>query len=279
VSIAQPVVVFAVVPHLYAGALLTLALRRDLPLFGARFSLRRYYALMGWAPLAYLVLALAVDARYLAMLLVCGFAGVAGELIVSALWRGFFGGSIWTYSHGAFAAGFSSTINFLPWAVGAFLFHALTLFVGAGTWLRPLGLAQVVGWGIAALAGGALCTWPVYLALRHRHQRRAGNAAPQSSFRRLSPTGFAVFCFPIGCLMVVLGTLVDWRLVPLMLAFSVVGFVTEYGYGRLMSELFAQSLWRYNPWPVDGGHASFVSLPLWALGGLFFFVICEALMA
>jgi hypothetical protein len=63
----------------------------------------------------------------------------------------------------------------------------------------------------------------------------------------------------------------------LMLAFSLVGFVTEYAYGRGMSVMFERGLWTYNHWRIDEGHTSFVTLPLWALGGLYFYFIAGAL--
>ena len=62
-----------------------------------------------------------------------------------------------------------------------------------------------------------------------------------------------------------------------MLAFALVGFLTEYAYGRSMAVFFERSLWTYNHWQIDGGHTSFVTLPLWALGGLYFHFISASL--
>ena len=63
----------------------------------------------------------------------------------------------------------------------------------------------------------------------------------------------------------------------LMAACSLVGSVTEYGYGRSMSLFFRDGLWTYNHLEIDGGHTSYVTLPLWALGGLYFHFIAAAL--
>lgn len=267
----SPLLVFTVVPHVYAGTVLAVALRKTggpASWADSAFSWRRFYVLMGWAPLTYLALGLFVSSRYLAMFVVSGIAGVLGELFVSVVWRLFFTVPIWTYSHGAFAAGFSSTLNFLPWAVGAFLFHAVATLVGAGAPVDRYGLLPTLGVSVAALAGGALVSFPAYALARARRLVKPA----------FSSLGLAALCFPILCAAVALTVLVDWRFLPLMLAFSVVGFVTEYGYGRVMSEFFTRGLWRYNPWPLDHGHASPVSLPLWALGGLFFFFISHALV-
>ena len=59
----------------------------------------------------------------------------------------------------------------------------------------------------------------------------------------------------------------------LMLAFSPLGFITEYAYGRIMSLFFEEPLWRYQHLRIDHGHTSFVTLPLWALGGLYFYLV------
>jgi hypothetical protein len=40
-----------------------------------------------------------------------------------------------------------------------------------------------------------------------------------------------------------------------------------------MSLFFEEPLWRYRHLRIDDGHTSFVTLPLWALGGLYFHLI------
>lgn len=260
-ALAHPIVVFTVVPHVYALTVLAAVIRRRDAIANQPFTWRRFYVLMGWAPATYLALGALSDWRYLVMFVACGGAGVVGELLVSIAWRHFFGAPIWTYSHGAFAAGFSSTLNFLPWAIGAFLFHSVGLQLRAHTFAPDLPYA--VGVTLAALALGCGVSWPALLASRRR---------------TLSPHRFTLFCIPILCVAVALAVRVDWRFVPLMLAFSLVGFVTEYAYGRTMSAFFRRSLWRYNPWPLDHGHTSPVTLPLWALGGLFFHFITQAII-
>jgi len=44
-----------------------------------------------------------------------------------------------------------------------------------------------------------------------------------------------------------------------------------------MSIFFSQPLWTYNHWKIDGGHTSFVTAPLWALGGLYFYFLAACL--
>jgi hypothetical protein len=251
-----PLALFVAVPHLYLGAVL--ALVRPRGFLDGQFTRRKFYLLMGWAPLCFALLGLVFDLRFLALALVCGLAGVAGEVAVSIAWRLFFGESIWTYSHGAVLSGITSTLNFLPWAVGAFLFQAATSIAGAprGGVLVPAAVSA------AALAATALVAWPCYLVLARR---------------RFSALSFGVFVLPVAASAATLAVVCDSAYLWLMALFAVVGFVFEYGYGRAMSVFFGKALWTYNRWRVDGGHASLASLPLWALGGLYFHFIARAL--
>ena len=102
---------------------------------------------------------------------------------------------------------------------------------------------------------------------------------PHASARRgrLSVPAFVVFCLPIASTAIALGFLVDGRYPILMVCFGLVGFATEYGYGRGMRLFFDRGLWTYNHWRIDGGHTSYVTLPLWAIGGLFFHLLARAL--
>ena len=255
----DPLLLFAAVSNVYAGVVFVgaLALGSRL-LVDTRFSLRRYYLLMGWAPLAFVALGALLDARYLALFVVAGVAGIVGELLVSLLWRGYFHEPIWTYSYRSVLAGYTSTINFLPWAVGALLFVETGRLAGGEPSLGASLHAMLVS--ALALAMGLSMSWPA----RRLTAARDG---------RFSPGALALFCLPIALTAGALGVLCGARYPLLMLAFALVGFVTEYAYGRGMSVFFERGLWKYNHWRIDEGHTSFVTLPLWALGGLYFDLI------
>lgn len=238
---------------------LALALRSDV-LFQRDFTLRKFYVLMGWAPLTFVVLAAAIDVRYLLFFVVAGIAGIVGELLVSVLWLHFFDRPIWTYSHRSVLKGYTSTLNFLPWAVGALLFVVSgRLVVGeGGDIVRPFMVSA------AGVAGG------LFLSL-------LGNRLLKNRNRRFTKPAFAVFCLPIATTAIALSFACGPEYLLLMTLFAFVGFLTEYGYGRGMTLFFDRGLWTYNHWQIDAGHTSFVTPPLWALGGLYFYLIATAL--
>jgi hypothetical protein len=260
----HPLIVFFAVGNLYTFSLMTAGLLGKADwLVTPRFSSARFYVLMGWAPLTFLALSAILDPRYLALFVVAGVTGVAGELVVATLWRGFFREPIWTYSYRSLLGGHTSTLNFLPWAVGALLLHTTGRTLGGLLSLEP-SVARPMLVSALAFAAGLVLAWP----LRKLTSARDGE---------FSKPAFALFCLPIALTALALCGLCDPRWAILMAAFALVGFLTEYAYGRSMSLFFEQGLWKYNHWQIDGGHTSFVTLPLWALGGLYFHFIAACL--
>jgi len=255
----HPILLFGLASNIYSFVLITLALRRADWLTDLKFSLTKFYVLMGWVPLAFLALAVLISPRYLLLFVATGVMGIVGELIVSVAWRRFFAEPIWTYSYRSVLAGYTSTLNFLPWAVGALLFCETRRVLGgpapvAWSFDRPMWVSA------AGLGIGLVLSWPLSRFTTARARR----------FTRLA---FAVFCLPIAAAGVALALWVSPRYLLLMAAFAGVGFFTEYTYGRGMSLFFERGLWTYNHWKIDHGHSSFVTFPLWALGGLYFHFI------
>lgn len=258
-SAYHPILLFGLASNAYSFVLVTLALRRGDWLTNLEFSLTKFYVLMGWVPLAFLALSLVVSPRYLLLFIATGLMGIVGELIVSVVWRRFFAEPIWTYSYRSVLSGYTSTLNFLPWTVGALLFcETRRVLRGptpeAWTFERPMWITA------AALAVGLLLAWPLSRLTSARQ-------------RRFTRSAFAVFCIPIASAAFALGWWVSPHYLLLMAAFAGIGFFTEYTYGRGMSLFFERGLWTYNHWKIDHGHSSFVTFPLWALGGLYFHFI------
>ena len=148
-----------------------------------------------------------------------------------------------------------------PWAVGALCFHLMGRLVTWGSDAAAPTLMPVLV-SSAAFVIGVSVAWP---------SRRATSAREG----RFTPTAFALFCLPIALTALGLSLFCGPRYLLLMTVFAVVGFFTEYVYGRIMSLFFDSALWTYNHWRIDGGHTSFVTFPLWSLGGLYFWFIAS----
>lgn len=256
----SPLLVLTAVTQLYGLATAIGVRGAQVDLFYAPFTRRRFYVLMGWAPLTFAALAIVVDRRYLAFFVVAAVAGIVGELLLSVLWRTFFREPIWTYTYGARASGFTSTLNFLPWAIGGLLFQV------AGRLVHPEHSAPL--WPMLISLVAFAVAFPIAWTLR------AWTRPTDGSFSR---SALVLFCLPIAATATALALLCDPLYLPLMGLFAIVGSTTEYAYGRAMSSLFEQGLWSYNHGQIDGGHTSYVTLPLWALGGLYFHFLAACL--
>ncbi len=250
--------------HGYGCALvLGAAALRSPSLHDKRFSRAKFYALMGWVPLSFALLAVLRDPRFAAFFFLSGIAGVVSETLVSFVWRAFFRVPIWTYSYGAVVGGFTSKLNFLPWATGGLLFcligRALEPVLGAPPGF-PVRAATVFG---ASLAVGLAVAWP----LGRLTSARDG---------ALSLPALLVFCLPIALAAAALAISCSPGYLLAMALFSLVGFATEYAYGRGMRLVFERGLWSYHPYRLDEGHTSWVTFPLWSIGGLFFHFVARA---
>ncbi len=258
----QPLFVFLAVTNFWGFSLMTVGLlgRADW-LTEPRFSLAKFYVLMGWAPLTFIALGSLLSPAYLVLFVVAALAGIGGELVVAALWRRFFRVPIWTYSYRSLLGGHTSALNLLPWAVGAVLLHVTADGVRALVALETSPARPMLVSSAAFLLG--LCV--AFACKRFTSAARGEFSKP----------AFALFCLPIACVALGLAFACDVRWLLVMPALSLVGFLTEYAYGRSMSLFFEQGLWTYNHWRIDSGHTSFVTLPLWALGGLYFHFLAE----
>jgi hypothetical protein len=259
-----PLLVLAVVGHVYTATLLIVcAARKSRVLFGAAFSEPRYYLIMGWAPLTFVVLSALVDLRFAPFAVVAAVGGMVGETLLGYAWSRFFEPPIWTYSYRSLLRGRTATINVLPWMIGALLFVSTGRLLG----VRPDGALWSPSSPLAVSAAALLLTTPaawLLLDLGWKAERRA---------RRFTKARFALFCLPIVATAMALSVLCDPRYAVLMAAFAVVGTVTEYAYGRSMSLFFERPLWTYHHLQWDQGHSSAVTPPLWALGGLYFYLL------
>jgi len=236
-------------------------------LINLRFSVKKYYLLMGWVPFSFLVLTLFLDSRYLVFFFVCGAAGIIGETVVSMIWSRVFDQSIWTYHHLSRINGYTSALNFLPWATGAFIFLITARLLETMSFkifnvdYSPYGVS-----GLAFVSGIILAVLLVVWHTKHTGDEK------QFTMGR-----FLIFCVPIVTTALALCVFCDLKFLILLLAFAVIGNITEYIYGKIINLLFGQCLWTYTYLKIDSGHSSFVNLPLWALGGLYFYLISISL--
>ncbi len=62
------------------------------------------------------------------------------------------------------------------------------------------------------------------------------------------------------------------------IVFAVVGTALEWLLGYFYHVMVGQRLWTYHRFPLYGNYTSVLSLPLWGIGGVFFWLIAKAFL-
>lgn len=85
----------------------------------------------------------------------------------------------------------------------------------------------------------------------------------------------AIIFWPLASVFI-LSILIDIRILNLFLISSFVGFFLEYIIGLTYHKTLNKKLWEYKRYSV-GGYTSLLSLPLWGIGGVIFWLIAKML--
>ena len=86
---------------------------------------------------------------------------------------------------------------------------------------------------------------------------------------------FALIFLPIGC-VVYLAISVNILILNMFLVSAFVGFLLEYIIGLAYHKSLNKRLWKYHKFSVDG-YTSLLSIPIWGIGGVVFWLISEML--
>ena len=67
-----------------------------------------------------------------------------------------------------------------------------------------------------------------------------------------------------------------WRIIELFFYSAVVGTVLEYGVGVVFQKIFHRNLWTYERFSI-GGHTSYLSIPIWGVAGIVFWLLAKTI--
>jgi len=85
----------------------------------------------------------------------------------------------------------------------------------------------------------------------------------------------AIIFLPILC-VVYLVIFIDWRILNLFLLSALVGFMLEYIIGLTYHKTLNRRLWKYKRLSV-GGYTSLLTLPIWGVAGIIFWMLAKTL--
>jgi hypothetical protein len=231
-----------------------------------RFSIFNYYVMMSAFVLAVIARVYLEDSwQPLIYFLIFAVAGVIGETIVSIWWRLFFTKRFWVYNVETIDHAYTSWLNFVPWAVGGSLY----LNVLQRTTTDPFGDAYANLWLIATI----LC---VTFFLMQFGVFKVTRRQPYRSAHILS---LVLFFWPIGALIGALAWIYGPQIYMVAAAFGVIATLAEYLYGKSTEFFISKKLWTYSYGAIDRGHFTPLSIPLFILGGFYFWGIALVLHA
>lgn len=236
-----------------------------------KFSQRHYYVVMAWVPISFLLIGLFFDVRYLLFFLISGFAGIIGETILSIVWDILLDKPIWSYHAESAVNGYTSKLNFLPWTTGAFIFLSVGRIIGRPK-LNPVIDTKLSYYSVIIifLMIGLLITIILEVILEIKNSKDNKTLDLKFNIYR-----FFVFCIPIFSIYLGLILFCSWQYILFAFFFAIVGNLTEYMYGKYIEIVFGRRLWTYNYLKIEKGHSSLTNLPLWAFGGLYFYMIAD----
>lgn len=239
--------------------------------YPVKFSYKNYYVHMIWVVISYLFITIAFDQKYIIYFFLTGIGGMVAETALAVFTDMFFTKSIWEYNDESIIRGYTSKLNFLPWTTGAIIFLSVAKIIGNNNVAifkqisKPYQSIALFG-GIAGLIISII--FGIILELNNRKDNKILDLP-------FSLKTFFILCIPIFSVYLGLILLKGTKYLLFFFFFAIVGNVTEYFYSIYISKIFGHRLWTYNYLKLDDGHSSITNLPLWSIGGLYFYFIAD----
>ncbi len=248
---------------LYLGAILYHSWKSRKPtLPRSTFSLKNYYILFSPAPVAALAYS-ALVGSWTPALVFCAFCitGILGEVMYSLWWSQYYTKRFWVYTTDTWLNKYTSALNFIPWGLGGFVNLAvLDLFPLFGTATPPLLF-------VAAFATTAVVQLVVFKAFVRKR------------FKRVTPKNWLFFITPILTPLAWLAYRYGSEPLLMIAAVGVAATLLEYLMGKACEGLLGRKLWTYQHVAKDHGHFTPLSIPAFATGGVYFWIVYELVKA
>jgi len=231
-----------------------------------RFSVFNYYVMMSGFILASVANAfLSSSWHSLFYFGAFAFAGVIGETLVSIWWRLFFVKRFWVYSIETIDHCYTSWLNFVPWAVGGTLYiNALSSVVD-----DPFGHQYEYLW----LISGALVVSLFLMQIAIRRLVQPSN----HRYRAVAALNLVLFFWPVVAFVAILAWIYGPNIYFVACVFGFVATFAEYLFGKSTEFFISKKMWTYSYLSFDRGHFTPLSVPLFALGGFYFWSIAVVL--
>lgn len=199
---------------------------------------------------------------YIFIFLLQGVWGMIGEVINSIWWQSLFKTPIYTYTKGAFFNNYTSVINVIPWGAGFILKSTVTKVVAPHyTFYQHLNVAYHLFVCFAILQ-------TMFYTLRYLHVR----SFEKFRYNDVTLSRGVLFFIPAFISLIYICVRFSWDYLTLSICYGIVAAIMEYSYGRFSHLFLDQRLWYYKPSAIDDGRTSFYNIPMFMLGGYWFYL-------
>lgn len=231
-----------------------------------KFSIRNYYILFLPIVISVVFWMFVVNSpRLLTAIIVFAITGVILEILIGTWWHVFFGQRLWIYRIETIDHAYSSLLNFIPWALGGFIFFSVIKYfypmLERNSVLFSTGTFYAI-FALMFLLGLFLQLAFFYLIFRRNNKGY--------KFHEVTWQNYLFFCIPIIFPVFVLTLLYGLVVILLTIVLGVAAALLEYLFGKVTEFFISKKLWVYTYAAVDSGHFTPLSMPLFTLGGFYF---------
>ncbi len=233
-----------------------------------KISISKYY-LRIILPIILLVIILSFfenNFLFLIYFLLFGILGMVGETLFSWLWDIFYPKRFWDYKVQTLFKNYTSYLNLIPWGLGGFVYWFCFIKLSDGLITLSSGNVEFL-YVSAIFLAIQLLTISIRLIFKKK----------RFEFKKVNILNIIYFYIPFIVSLVYLTVLIDVRYLSVVLTTGVIVFLFEYSFGKVCHWTLGSRLWVYNYCASDKGHITFLSIPAFIQGGIYFMFMGELL--
>lgn len=228
-----------------------------------KFSIKNYYLLLAPAPISAIISSFSLGSLkpFLLFITFC-VAGIIGEVLFSVWWHHFYVKRFWVYTTKTFFNKYTSSLNFLAWGVGGFI------FIKVLSYFQNIQNTNIPFIFTAFLSIGILLQLIFFHLIIKRFLR-------VDKFDKFNFLNWSFFSLPILVTLIILFISHGISFLILFFLFGIISALYEYIFGKAIQAILSRKFWKYNYLALDKGHFTILSLLLFSAGGIYFWFVFE----
>lgn len=223
----------------------------------------KYYAIMALllcVPLLHIIQGRNAGFNVLVLVLFA-LIGPVGEVAGSWLWKLYFKNRYYYYTVDTLYRGFTSTLNFLPWALGGWLYVKIFFLV-----FQSNNEITTVGFpGVLTVAAVSFVGFACLVSLK--------KLFPQFFDYGFSLVKFFLIVSPFLVGVLLAAGIFGYQVVWLAFYFGIVGASAEYIFGKILHSFIGKKPWVYQYMSYDEGHYSLLNPLVYSIYGFLFLLV------